>query len=162
MNDVTEAEQDNLVCPHCIEPIGRFDHFCPHCSKPVTTHASIDPMGQVYSAGQAYQNATEKPRLMVVVGMWLIFGPQVPLLIFDLFASLSSLFRPNHTYSVGDGSSMTIISDGIVPDLVKLLVVIGLLALYGLILRKVTMRYLVARRAARPENEEPLNEDNSM
>jgi predicted amidophosphoribosyltransferase len=67
MHRMAAAEQDNLVCPHCIAPIGPFDHFCPVCGAPVTAHASNDPLGQVLSVGRAYRNASESPRLIVVI-----------------------------------------------------------------------------------------------
>jgi hypothetical protein len=148
MHRMAVSQDDNLVCPHCIAPIGRFDHFCPRCGGPVTAHASNDPLGQVFSVGRAYRKASETPRLIVVIGIWLIFGSQVPMLLFGVFLTLSNLFRPGHKYAYGDGSSMTPISDGILLELMKLLVVIALLVLYVAIIRKVTVRYIRARREA--------------
>lgn len=140
--------EDSLVCPHCIAPIGRFDHFCPRCGGPVTAHASTDPLGQILSAGRAYQNAASNPRAVVVAGMWLIFAPQVPLLLFGLLATLSNLIAPGHTYRYGDGSSITSVGEGFGIELMKLVLLAGLLALYGAILWNVTSRYVRARRAA--------------
>jgi hypothetical protein len=42
MRRMAASEQDNLVCPHCIAPIGQFDRFCPRCGGSVTAHASND------------------------------------------------------------------------------------------------------------------------
>ncbi|MCC6680712.1 MAG: hypothetical protein IT445_07400 [Phycisphaeraceae bacterium] len=74
--------QQNDLCPHCVKPIARFDHFCPHCGGPVTAHAAIDPLSQVYAQGYAYRQATtiNQPKFIVVLGIWLIFGPQALLL----------------------------------------------------------------------------------
>jgi cytochrome bd-type quinol oxidase subunit 2 len=102
----------------------------------------------VFSVGRAYRNACESPRLIAVIGMWLIFGSQVPVLLFGLFLTLSNVMAPGHRYVYRNGSSMTSISDGTLLELTKLLVLIGLLVLYVAILRKVTVRYIYARRAA--------------
>lgn len=139
-------EQDNIVCPHCIAPVGPFDHFCPHCGGPVTAHASTDPLGQIHSVGRAYRNASKNPRPIVVVGIWLIFGPQVPILLFGLFLTLSSLLAPGYTYSYGDGSSLAPINEGVLLELIKLLILTGLLVLYCALIGKVTVRYLHVRR----------------
>ena len=65
-------------CPHCIGPLGPNDDFCKSCGGPVTSHASIDPLGQIYATGYAYRQAVSgRPRKIVVLGMWLIFGPQL-------------------------------------------------------------------------------------
>ncbi len=79
--------QQNDLCPHCVKPIARFDHFCPHCGGPVTAHAAIDPLGQVYAQGYAYLQATtsDKPKFIVVLGIWLIFGPLVLFGLVGLF-----------------------------------------------------------------------------
>ncbi|NJL32226.1 MAG: hypothetical protein HC898_11760 [Phycisphaerales bacterium] len=144
---MAEGGNDNLVCPHCIEPIGRFDHFCPHCARPVSAHASIDPMGQVFSAGQAYQNATDNPRLIVVVGMWLIFGPQVPFLVLGLFVTVGNLLVPRNAHAHATGPIIHPVPDGLALELVRVLVLLALLLLYGFILHKVTTRYFNARSA---------------
>jgi tellurite resistance protein TehA-like permease len=108
-------------------------------------------MGQIYSAGRAYQNATENPRGIVVIGIWLIFGPQIIPLLFGLFVTFSNLIAPGRSYSYRSGSTMTPISQGVLNDSLNLLLVIGLLSLYAFILWKVTVRYLRARREATPD-----------
>lgn len=139
------SDHATLVCPHCVEPITRFDHFCPHGGGPVTAHASTDPLGQVFASGRAYQNAAKSTRRLVVIGMWLILGPQLPLLIYGPFLTLSNLFRPGRSDSYGDGSVLTPISDGLAVECLKAGLVIGMLVLCGAILTKVTSRYLKAR-----------------
>ncbi|WP_428387726.1 hypothetical protein [Mucisphaera sp.] len=64
------------LCPHCLRPVGKLDHFCPDCARPITAHAAIDPFGQVLTAGSVYRQASEGPaRPMVVVGMWMLCLP---------------------------------------------------------------------------------------
>jgi len=76
--EAQEAQFANAtpLCPHCLHPIDRLTHFCPNCAGPVSVHASIDPLKRIYTMGWGYRNAVSgKPRLSVVIGMWLIFGP---------------------------------------------------------------------------------------
>jgi hypothetical protein len=140
------GKEDSLICPHCIAPIGPFDHFCPHCGGPVTAHASMDPIGQIWSTGRAYQNAIKRPRLIAVFGMWLIFGTQLPVVVLAFELTLSNLIAPGHTYRYGDGSQMTPMSDWRTLESFKLLASAALLCLYVTILWKVTARYVRARR----------------
>ena len=123
------SPDERIVCPHCIQPIGRFDHFCPHCGGPVTAHASIDPLGQVYAAGHGYRSATSgRPRFVVLLGMWLIFGPQLAVFLYVLCALCCG---PRGDVTAG--------------GILGLAVVFGLGALYAAILWKVTSRYLASR-----------------
>jgi len=156
------------VCPHCIEPISRFDHFCPHCGGPVTAHASIDPLGQVFAAGRAYQNATgandrqspapdkpgqrlgapprsgttahsktrhasraaSRPRGIVVLGMWLIFAPQI------LILAAALAFQVADTLNLPGAPTTEFPLNNAVAALASL----ALLSLYVTILWKVTHR----------------------
>ena len=145
-----DPEESTALCPHCAEAVEPFDHFCPFCGGPVTAHASIDPLGQVYALGHGYQRAvSSRPRLIVVLGMWLIFGPQLLFLLMILFKSLtavvdiSALIPGNQTPNaptVGhlDMGSMMI-------ALVGYSFTIMLAAIYGAILWTVTKRYRKAR-----------------
>lgn len=69
------TDQSQPVCPSCLAPAPREDHFCANCNAPLTSHATTDPVGEVLSRGYAYREATsgEQARI-VVVGMWLLFG----------------------------------------------------------------------------------------
>ena len=137
-----EDEGEDIVCPHCIEPIGQFDHFCSHCDRPVTTHASTDPLGQVYASGHAYRNATSgRPKLIVVLGIWLIFGPQVLLLMF--FAYYISYYTLNSiiVHEFGPYSYTQNVSDGWILQILKLLLMLALLVLYVAILWQTTRNY---------------------
>lgn len=138
----SHADEPELLCPHCVKPIGPFDHFCPHCNGPVTAHASVDPVGQVFAAGHAYQNATSKPKLIIVIGMWLIFSPQIPFLVFAFFGILSNIIWPRYLYHQSNDAFVKLVGSGLVTDLIKLAVVSGLVVLYVILLKKVTTRYL--------------------
>ena len=140
------AEEDRLICPHCARPIGRFDHFCPSCRGPVTAHASIDPLGQVYAAGHGYRRATSgRPKLIVLLGMWLIFGLQIPILLWCVILTLSNIIAPGRSYEFGDGGIVVTVSEGRLVEILKLILIVGLLTLHCAVLRKVTGRYLAGR-----------------
>jgi hypothetical protein len=121
----TDIDIGSPLCPHCLAPIGQFDHFCPKCSNPITSHASIDPMGQVYAYGsmlhKAISSSSSRPKFIVVLGMWLLLG--LPILLMML-----SLFLPVRKNDPAGG-------------LVMLVFALVFLAVYGPILWKVTSRY---------------------
>ena len=146
-----QAEEAELagatpVCPHCLTPVGQFDHFCPKCAGPVTAIASFDPMGQIYSAGRAYRlAATEKrPRGVVVLGMWLIFGPSLLGLLWALsmFVSSWGWIAPGHGHIVPEDATV---------HAMWVILVMGLFVLYTAILWKVTAHWLESQRQAAEE-----------
>lgn len=150
------------VCPHCLEPIAELDHFCPACGGPVSSHASIDPLGQVYAAGRAYQNATSsRPAGIVVLGMWLLFGPGFVICLWLLILCLLDMFLPRTApYVLPDPESeigfVTIealqprvfLDDALAP--LSVILTAGFAILQGLLLWKVTARYAAGRRQADP------------
>jgi hypothetical protein len=154
-----DREEQNLegatpLCPHCLKPIGTLDNFCPQCLGPVTAIASIDPMGQVFSAGRAYQNAvSDKPRRLVVWGMWMIFGPGLAILIFVLCMTLRDIFAPMApipnavVFHYGDGPAA---GDDLGTRLLQLALICAGIMLNAAILWKVTARWLRSRRAVSP------------
>lgn len=129
------------LCPHCLQPIPT-DHFCPKCCGPVSAHASIDPLGQVYSAGRAYQRAMSgKPRLVVLVAMWLIFGPHVLYMFLMVYLNLQAMgaLGPQDWWG-------HVQSDGLFVDLLKLVLICALIALDLTILWKMTAHWVSSRR----------------
>ena len=133
------------LCPHCLQPISPMDHFCPKCWGPVTAHASIDPLGQVYSAGRAYRQAISgKPRLAVLVGMWLIFGPAIPCMLFFVYLNLRTMgaFGPQNPWEY-------VQSNGLFIDLLTLVLTCvltcAIIALNSAILWKMTARWVRSR-----------------
>ncbi|MCG8510749.1 MAG: hypothetical protein MI741_16120 [Rhodospirillales bacterium] len=131
------------LCLHCLSTVGALDHFCPNCAAPITAHASIDSLGQVYAAGRAYREAaSERPRFIVVLGLWLIFAPQIPVLALVMPPSLVSLVSNDNSLSLGGGMTVSWSGGNVLLSLLALAVEVGLLVLYVLILSKVTCRYL--------------------
>jgi hypothetical protein len=71
-----ERRLDSPVCPHCVRPIAAQHHFCPHCNAPLTSYATSGPYEQVLSQGYSMRSGVARPaNVLVVFGMWLIFGP---------------------------------------------------------------------------------------
>lgn len=149
LRDAQEREfaDSTPVCPHCLKPIAEDSHFCPHCVGPITAHASIDPMGQVYSQGRAFQQAvSRKPRAVVVIAMWLIFGPSLIGLFFVAILSLEAM-------GIMETPGRYVISMGPVLDMLRLVVILGLITLNAAVLWKVTARWLRAEPEPAPDEE---------
>lgn len=70
----TEADEKHL-CVSCMFPNETFAHFCAKCDTPLSSYASTAPFERIFAEGHVYREATERPRnLIVVLGIWLIFG----------------------------------------------------------------------------------------
>lgn len=66
------------ICLTCGEPNGPDRHFCSECGAPLTSHAVNDPFATIRAEGWVYRKAQNSPRsLIVVVGIWMIWGPIV-------------------------------------------------------------------------------------
>jgi hypothetical protein len=71
----SEMEARPVLCPHCMQANTEGADFCVKCGTPLTAHAEIDPMGRIFAQGDTFRKAVAgSPKLIVVVGMWLIFG----------------------------------------------------------------------------------------
>lgn len=133
-----QIEQARPVCPHCQANVDALTHFCPECGGPITVHASMDPLGQVFSMGRGYRQAISgTPSWFVVVGMWLIFGPLLGSLLLNVYLFLRYvLLDTGHS---GQGW------EDLLAKLLPLALFAGVLLLYTAILWKVTARYLCSR-----------------
>jgi hypothetical protein len=77
--DGNPPKEDIPLCPSCLAPAELHQHFCMKCWTPLTSHAEIDPLGQVYAVGDMYWKLTRGPSkpiaifgLVVMVGLPLI------------------------------------------------------------------------------------------
>ena len=136
----TTPGERRAVCHHCMALNTPMDHFCRKCGTPLTAHAELDPMGSVYARGDTFRKATARPtRPATVIGMWLIFGVQLPLLVFWF---------------------LRVARDGEAPwsatRFLASLVSLGLIGLYVAILAKVTRNY---RRRGRTPPASGVQED---
>src|SRR5687768_8487210 len=71
------AESDEKqLCLGCIFPNDLPAHFCARCGTPMTAYAATGPFESLFAEGHVYRQAADRPRsLVVVLGIWLIFGP---------------------------------------------------------------------------------------
>lgn len=133
------APGDQMICPNCLTANAEQAHFCIQCAAPLSAHAAIDPLGQVYAAGYIYQKAAGKPtRFIMVLGMWLIFAPQIPYIIVALSMLVMRVFAPTRH----------LVDESLLTTLLKCALAVGLLALYIAILTKVTRNYRRYKRQA--------------
>ena len=65
-----------FVCFSCMQPNEYGRQFCKFCNAPISQTTSNDPLQIAYGEGLAYRKAIEgKPKLIVVIGVWIIFFP---------------------------------------------------------------------------------------
>lgn len=69
------AAEEKQLCVSCMAPNAPSAHFCIKCGAPLSSYASTGPFEAVFAEGAVYRQAAERPRsLIVVLGVWLIFG----------------------------------------------------------------------------------------
>lgn len=66
---------EQQLCVRCLAPNDPSGHFCAQCSAPLTAYASTGPFEQTFAQGAVFREAAQHPtKLIVVIGMWIIFG----------------------------------------------------------------------------------------
>jgi hypothetical protein len=66
---------EKQLCVSCMFPNQPAAHFCAKCGAPLSSYASTGPFEHLFAEGHVYRQATERPHnLVVVLGVWLIFG----------------------------------------------------------------------------------------
>jgi hypothetical protein len=104
-------------------------HFCRDCGSPLSSHAAFGPFEHLFAEGHIYRRATEQPqKLIVVAGIWLIFGPM----------ALSSAFLSFSEWQQGSRFG---------PGLMVLLLPISLILII-----KSTANYIARKRIKRKSN----------
>jgi hypothetical protein len=82
-------ETDEHLCFSCGLPIGADDRFCRHCNMPVGILMGNDPLQSAHMDGVFYARAIDRrPKLVVVIGMWVLFFPVAVLAAFVVVALL--------------------------------------------------------------------------
>jgi len=109
-------------------------------------HSAIDPMGQVYTAGYAYRQATDRPtKLIIVLGIWLIVTPTLLPLAFIGLGVINYVITPSHPL----GSSFLGPIEYDTTTIIGVLFTLGVVATYVLLVYKTTRAYLRTRCEAR-------------
>lgn len=69
------APEEKQLCIRCLAPNEPLAHFCAKCGAPLSSYASTGFLESAYAEGAVYRAAAERPRkLIVVLGVWMIFG----------------------------------------------------------------------------------------
>lgn len=85
----TESKVEQPVCLSCLQPNAIEDHFCRKCGAPLDSYAATAPFEKIFAMGHSFRQATEgKPRLIVVIGVWLIFLPALMIYLLNLVLPL--------------------------------------------------------------------------
>ena len=88
-----QESEESQLCLSCTAPNDPASHFCRKCGAPLSSYASTGPFEHLFAEGAVYRQAAERPRsLIVVVGVWLIFGISVLGGLSLLVSGTSSLF----------------------------------------------------------------------
>jgi len=142
-------QEHKIICVSC--GFGNYPtaHFCVECEAPLTAHAVVDPFDTIKTTGWAYRKSQDKPRsLVVVIGIWLIFGPMGLICAIELLSLLSAFFR------------------GEVHGAQERLLLLGAFALLGVglyisttIIRRTTRGYLQEQERRRREKVEPIDDE---
>ena len=68
--------ESRIACPHCLERNEAERDFCVKCGAPLSAMSVTGPWERIQSEGFAYRQAVSgPPKTIVLVGMWLLFGP---------------------------------------------------------------------------------------
>ena len=71
----TADAEGSPLCLGCLTPNHSSANFCVKCGAPMTSYAASGPFECLFAEGHVYRQAAEKPKnLVVVLGVWLIFG----------------------------------------------------------------------------------------
>ena len=86
--------EEFAVCPSCLRPVAAGDDFCSHCQAPLSTLAVTDPLLSTIARGYAFREAANKRnKPIVLVGIWLIFGPACLVSVFGFFLAIYAAVR---------------------------------------------------------------------
>jgi uncharacterized membrane protein YvbJ len=102
---------ETILCTSCIHPNHPHTAFCKNCGAPLGIISTIGPFEQAFAEGFAYRRSVEgSPRLIILIGIWLIFLPGVAMVLisfpFSNTSKLHQLFNlrprnpPAHRYSL--------------------------------------------------------------
>ena len=66
---------EKQLCTSCTAANEPAANFCVKCGAPLSSFAMIAPFERLFAEGFIYRQAAERPRkVIVVLGVWLIFG----------------------------------------------------------------------------------------
>jgi hypothetical protein len=122
--DDSSRSPERVLCPKCLLSNTPSAAFCADCGAPIGMVSTVDPMQLIQAEGFAYRSAVDgPPKLIVLLGMWVIFGPMLiagPFVLFEgpvrssetltltlvALASAVVLYRTTRNYYVKSRSSI--------------------------------------------------------
>jgi hypothetical protein len=71
------AQGETMICTSCLHPNHPDTKYCQSCGAPLGPTSAWGPWEQTQAEGFGIRQATtaERPRLILVLGIWLIFCP---------------------------------------------------------------------------------------
>ena len=94
---LTNDGEQLIACGSCLAKTARFEAFCRKCGAPVGNTATIAPVQTIRTEAYLLHRALEgRPRLIVVVGVWIV---HLPVLILSVGALIYVL--PNQRGTIG-------------------------------------------------------------
>ena len=128
-----EESCEKKLCPGCLAPNDPSANFCVKCGAPLTPYAAIGPFESIQAQGYIYRRAAEQPaRLIVVIGIWVIFG---------------MMFLATLAYTIASHYSGRRINYG------TALIASILMVISPLIIWKTTHNYISAKRAGKKSDD---------
>jgi hypothetical protein len=71
-------EDERQLCLNCLSPNSPLANFCADCGAPLSSYAATGPLERVFAEGHVYRRAVAEPKsLLVVIGVWVLFGMTV-------------------------------------------------------------------------------------
>jgi hypothetical protein len=84
--------EPGVLCPNCVCSNAPEADYCQGCGAPLGILATIDPLKSTFSEGIGFRQATSgPPKVIIVVGIWLLFLPLLLLLPIKLINGPASL-----------------------------------------------------------------------
>lgn len=75
-SDSKPPAEEGVICPKCLLSNSPAAAFCADCGAPLGRMATIDPIQHIYAEGFSYRAAVDgPPSRIILLGMWLLFGP---------------------------------------------------------------------------------------
>ena len=89
MDTETDGAVESALCIRCLHPNDPERHFCDKCGAPLDSYANTAPFEQTLAQGHAFRGAmTQRPRLIVVIGIWAICAPCVIAVVASAFVMI--------------------------------------------------------------------------
>ena len=93
--DKQELENSAMnLCHNCFTLNDKNIDFCKKCRTPLSAYVTLDPFKHIEATSNTLVKAVKNPKLISVIGIWLLFGTTAIFPLFSLFMILKSLVFP--------------------------------------------------------------------